>query len=85
MFEQIYTHIMNDLSGILVQLFFAYTIVLMVLDGQKPPIQTSILTGIALIVLALGGSLVSPFTAGLTVINGLLWLTLAWQRYNQNK
>lgn len=85
MFEEIIPYIMTDISGILVQLFFAYTIVLMVLDRQKPPLQTCILTGVALIILGVGGSLVSPVTAGLTVLNGVLWLILGHQRWRQDK
>lgn len=83
MIEQIITYVTNDITGILVNLFFAYTIVLMVLDDQKPPIQTSLLTGIALIVLGVGGSLVSPATATLSVFNGTLWLVIGYQRWKQ--
>ena len=83
MFESIIEVITTDLVGVGVQLFFAYTIVLMIRDTQKPPIQTAVLTGLALIALSLGGSFTSVATSALNAVNGLLWLTLAYQRYTQ--
>ena len=77
--------IFKDPTGLLVELFFAFTIVLMVFDKQKPPLTTSVLTGTALIVLGFGGSF-NAFAVGLTsILNGVLWLVLGWQRYNQRK
>jgi len=83
MFETVIEIIKTDLVGIAVQIFFAYTIILMIRDSQKPPIQTAVLTGVALIVLSLGGSFASPATSALNAVNGLLWLTLGYQRYTQ--
>ena len=74
----------SDLSGVLVQLFFAYTIILMVLDKQKPPIQTSVLTGLALLALSSGGSFTSSATALMGGLNGFIWLYLGYQRYRQD-
>ena len=73
----------TDWTGVLVQLFFAYTIILMLLDKQKPPVQTCVLTGAALIILSGGGSFNSSATAVIGVLNGLLWLILGCQRYHQ--
>lgn len=70
-----------DPVGLLVQLFFAATIIMMILDSQKPPLVTSIPTGIALVVLAF--SFVAPAVGVLSALNGLLWLVLAVQRYSQ--
>lgn len=70
-----------DPVGLLVQLFFAATIVMMILDSQKPPLVTSIPTGIALVVL--GFSFTSPVVGVLSAANGILWLVLAVQRYMQ--
>lgn len=70
-----------DPVGLLVQLFFAATIIMMILDSQKPPLVTSIPTGIALVVLAF--SFTAPAVGVLSALNGLLWLILAVQRYSQ--
>ena len=83
MIDNLIALIQQDLVGLGVQLFFAYTILLMVFDAQKPPVQTAVLTGLALIVFGFGGSFVSPVTAGLSVLNGIFWLILAYQRYTQ--
>ena len=72
-----------DVAGLVVQLFFAVTIVFMLLDSQKPPVATSVMTGVALIIFGLGGSIPAPLIAGLSVFNGLLWLIIGFQRYNQ--
>jgi hypothetical protein len=85
MFETLIQTIQLDWLGAVVQLFFAYTIILMIIDTQKPPIQTAVLTGLALIMLSLGGSFASPVTSALNFINGLLWLYIGYQRYQQNK
>lgn len=74
----------EDVTGTLVQIFFAWTIISMILDKQKPPLITSIPTGIALITFGVGGSLTSTFVAVLSILNGMLWLYLAWQRYKQD-
>jgi hypothetical protein len=83
MFETILAILKADLVGVFVQLFFAYTIIFMIRDTQKPPIQTAVLTGAALIILSLGGSFASVATSALNAVNGLLWLTLGYQRYTQ--
>lgn len=75
--------VLMDVPGLLVQVFFIITIVLMLVDTQKPPILTSIMTGTALIVFGLGGSIPAPLIAGLSVLNGVLWYVLAFQRYKQ--
>lgn len=72
-----------DLSGVVVQLFFCFTIILMIMDKQKPPTVSSVMTGIALIVLGVGGSFNAEAVSVVTSINGLLWLFLGWQRYKQ--
>lgn len=78
MFELFFT----DPVGLLVQLFFAATIIMMIVDSQKPPMVTSVPTGIALIVLA--SSFTSPVVGIASMINGVLWLVLAVQRYRQH-
>lgn len=83
MLENIINILTVDVSGILVQIFFFITIILMVVDKQKPPIATSLMTGVALIVLGIGGSFYSPVVMILSVLNGIMWLILSWQRYNQ--
>lgn len=83
MIEFIVNLILVDTAGLIVQLFFTTTIVFMLIDFQKPPVATSIMTGIALIIFGLGGSIPAPLVAGLSVFNGLLWLILGFQRYNQ--
>lgn len=72
-----------DPSGVIVQLFFCFTIILMIMDKQKPPTVSSVMTGIALIVLGVGGSFNAEAVSVVTSINGLLWLFLGWQRYKQ--
>ncbi|MCA9360299.1 hypothetical protein H6785_02885 [Candidatus Nomurabacteria bacterium] len=85
MFTPIIDWFISDWTGVSVQLFFAYTIILMILDKQKPPVQASVLTGLALIVLGVGGSFLSSATAFVSVANGLLWLMVGYQRWNQGK
>lgn len=72
-----------DIPGLLVQLFFAFTILLMIFDKQKPPVLTGFLTGTGLIVLGIGNSFTSSAVAAASILNGCLWLLLAWQRYKQ--
>lgn len=72
-----------DVSGLIVQLFFVFTVVLMIFDRQKPPVLTGLLTGIGLIVLGLGGSFTTSAVAIASIVNGCLWLLLAWQRHRQ--
>jgi hypothetical protein len=84
MFETLLTVVKEDWIGASVQLFFAYTIILMIIDAQKPPVQTAVLTGLALVILSLGGSFASPITSGLNFLNGVLWLFIGYQRYRQN-
>ncbi len=83
--DKIVEWLVADWTGVLVNLFFAYTIILMIIDRQKPPVQASVLTGLALIVLGTGGSYISSATALLSVVNGGLWLTVGYQRYRQGK
>lgn len=83
MFTDLINWINVDLVGVVVQLFFLYTIILMLYDKQKPPVQTCVLTGVALIVLAVGGSYIAFATALLGAINGGLWLVVGYQRYRQ--
>src|SRR3989344_6976269 len=85
MLELVWTYIAADITGTLVQLFFAFTIVLMVFDRQKPPLVTGILTGLALIVLGLGGSFRADLPAYLSILSGFLWLALPWPPDRQNK
>ncbi len=75
----------SDISGTAVQLFFAFTVILMIRDTQKPPVITGILTGIALILLGVGGSFRAELPALLSVLNGCLWFVLVWQRFKQEK
>ena len=70
-----------DPVGLGVQIFFGITIVLMILDKQKPPLVTSIPTGIALMFLLT--SFTAPVVGVASSVNGLLWLVLAYQRYMQ--
>lgn len=72
-----------DSTGVLVQLFFCFTIMLMIFDKQKPPTVSSVMTGIALIVLGVGDSFNAEAVSVVTTINGILWLFLGWQRYRQ--
>lgn len=83
MIEFIINLIVVDVTGLVVQLFFTVTIVFMLCDSQKPPVATSVMTGLALIIFGLGGSIPAPLIAGLSVFNGLLWLVVGFQRYNQ--
>jgi len=83
MLESIISIIFADTIGLLVQLFFALTIIMMIRDKQKPPLITSIPTGLALIIFGLGGSISAPLVAALSVVDGILWLYLGYQRYNQ--
>ena len=85
MFTSLLGFVTADLSGTLVQLFFTFTVLLMVRDRQKPPLLTGLLTGLALILLGIGGSFRAEFPAVLSVVNGCLWLVLAWQRFRQSR
>jgi hypothetical protein len=73
-----------DAFGAGVGIFFTFTIILMLRDDQKPPVLTGIMTGLALIILGTGGSYRESAPAFISVINGLLWLFLAWQRFNKD-
>jgi len=83
MIEQIIHWSTIDFSGIVVQVFFAVTIVLMLRDDQKPPVATSVMTGAALIILGLGDSFSASAVSFMSIINGFLWLFVGWQRYKQ--
>jgi len=72
-----------DIPGLVVQLFFSATIIFMIADHQKPPVITAVLTGLALIVLGSTGSYTAGAVAVGSVVNGGLWLLLAWQRLQQ--
>ena len=72
-----------DPIGLLVQIFFAITIIIMIFDKQKPPLLTSIPTGLGL--LMLGFSYTSPAVGILSAIDGVLWLVIAVQRYRQSR
>lgn len=73
--------LLADPVGLLVQLFFAVTVVMMIRDTQKPPLITSIPTGLALMVLTT--SFTAPAVGVASALNGVLWLILAYQRYVQ--
>ena len=83
--ETIIQFILEDWTGILVQLFFLWMATLMILDKQKPPILASLGNGTALFVLVLGGSFRAFVVAMLASLVGLMWFYLAWQRYKQPK
>ena len=76
---------MVDPIGLAVQLFFSVTIILMLRDKQKPPVMTSVMTGLALIVLGIGGSFSTSVVSVASIINGCLWLLVGLQRYAQKK
>ena len=75
--------ITEDMSGLIVQFFFMATIILMIRDPQKPPVTTSVMTGIASIVFATGGSISATLPACVSFLNGALWLVVGFQRYHQ--
>lgn len=75
--------ITEDVSGLIVQFFFMTTIILMIRDPQKPPVATSLMTGIASIVFATGGSISATLPACVSFLNGVLWLVIGVQRYRQ--
>ena len=75
--------LLADPVGLVVQVFFAVTLVFMIRDGQKPPLITSVPTGIALMVL--GFSFTAPVVGIASFINGCIWLVLAYQRYAQKQ
>lgn len=81
--ESITRFLTADASGLIVQLFFVFTVVLMIFDRQKPPVLTGVLTGIGLIVLGIGGSFTTSAVSIASIVNGCLWLFLAWQRHRQ--
>ncbi len=83
--ETIIQFILEDWTGVLVQLFFLVIVTLMILDKQKPPILASVGNGVALLILALGGSFGSIIVASMAALIGLMWFYLAWQRYKQPK
>ena len=78
-----FEYILADPVGLLVQLFFAATLVMMIRDAQKPPLITSIPTGLALMALSL--SFNAPIVGVLGALNGVLWLIVAYQRYTQQR
>ena len=85
MFEQITNWITADLVGLAVQLFFSVTIIFMLRDRQKPPVATSVMTGLALIVLGVSGSFSAMVVSAASILNGCLWLGVGFQRYAQRK
>lgn len=67
-----------------IQIFFCFTLIPMLLAREKPPLTSSISTGIAL--LASAGVLATLglwFTTAVQAIVGLEWLTLALQKFLQ--
>ena len=83
LFQIIQHFLFADIIGAGVQIFFIVTIIMMIFDAQKPPLKTSIPTGIALIVLGVSHSYGADITRVLSMVGGCLWLYLAYQRYNQ--
>ena len=83
MLEQTKDWLIADPTGLAVNLFFAVTIILMLMDKQKPPVATSLMTGLALIVLGIGGSFNASVISVASIINGCLWLFVGLQRYRQ--
>lgn len=69
-----------------VQFFFWITIIPMLLQKEKPPLATSIPTGIILLVAAAAtATLHLWFAAASQSITGLEWLLLAYQRIRQER
>ena len=84
MIHSLIEYILLDTSGLIVQLFFTFTIILMVRDKQKPPVLTAVMTGLALIVFGIGDSFISSLVAAISILNGILWLFIGWQRHDQS-
>lgn len=82
---ELFQWLFADVTGLAVQLFFATTIIFMILDKQKPPMATAIPTGVALIVLGWGGSFSAAAVALFSMLNGVLWIVVGIQRYLQKK
>ena len=81
--EAFFSWLFADPYGLGVNIFFAVTIILMIRDSQKPPLLTSIPTGIALIILGVGGSYAASAPAIASALNGGLWIYLGFQRWKQ--
>lgn len=63
-------------------LFFCVTLVPMLFAEEKPPLLSSIPTGITLLIIAfVYGTLQLWIAAAGSSIVGLQWLALAWQRF----
>lgn len=73
-----------DAVGAFVQLCFAATIIMIILDKQKPPVASCVVTGVLSIVLGLGGSFAEKLPAFLAVVNGALWFVVGFQRWQQH-
>ncbi len=74
-----------DVVGFVVQLCFAFTIIVMIADKQKPPITSCVITGVLSIALGVGGSFAATLPAFLAVVNGILWFVLGFQRWRQHE
>jgi hypothetical protein len=71
----------QDYAFTVVQIFFCITLIPMILAKEKPPLASSITTGVALIAGALIFSTLHLWlTATTQAIVGIQWLILAYQR-----
>ncbi len=75
--------ILEDWVGLLINSAFALMLVPALADKQKPPLATSLVTGLLLVALSVSGSYRATAPATAVFVAGCLWLVLAWQRYRQ--
>ncbi len=83
-FEVIKNFILEDWVGLLINLAFAVMLIPALADKQKPPLTTSLVTGLLLVALSVSGSYRAAAPAVAVFVAGCMWLVLAWQRYRQS-
>ncbi len=67
-------------------IIFSIALIPAILGKEKPPVSTSLSTGVTVLVVAFTqASLSLWFASAMSMISGFLWLTLAIQKYHRIK
>ncbi|MEM9337073.1 MAG: hypothetical protein AAGA35_04435 [Patescibacteria group bacterium] len=79
MFETVIVWATEDILGTAIQLYFAAATAIALVSIQKPPVATSVMMGVGLILLGSFGSFVASATATAAIVGGVVWLLVALQ------
>jgi hypothetical protein len=73
----------QDYTLAIISVFFCVTLVPMLVAKEKPPLASSVSTGLALLVSSVIVATLDLWLAAISqAVVGLQWLLLAWQRWH---